>query len=544
MGKGKVTVRLAVALAALIVTLGCRREPPRTGEGAGAAGPQPGGVLIVAAPADFATLNEYHWGAEASEMAVIDMLFPSLMQEQPDYHLHPPSFAPRLASSWEFSQDNRTLTFFLRRDAFWSDGVPVTAEDVRFTFQIQKDPRIGSPGLEIKDFISHVEVVDPFTVKFHFTRVYPYQLMDANDGHIVPAHAWGKIPPEQWAETDFMQRLVTSGPFRFVSHTPQQTLILERDPAYWGQPRPYLNRVIFRVIPEATSQINQLLAGQVHVVEMVPPRLAERVKNSRDVDLVEVPSRTWGFVAWNNRKPPFNDRRVRRALTLAINRKAAVDTVYHGFAKLAMGPILSSMWAFNRNLPVLPYDPEQARALLREAGWEPNPRDGTLVKNGTPFAFDIVFPAVNPIRQDLALLIQSDLAKLGIRVRPLPTEYTSMVARLESGDFDASISAWVEATKVDLTSTWATPRPGQGTNNFIGYSNPEVDRLIAAARMEPDYTRAKVLFDRIQELIVEDQPVTFLYEATVLVGINRTIKGADINAASVFFNIEEWYWGS
>ncbi len=541
------TVRWNLALAALVglavLPCGCREPSVAERQQPTAYGPQPGGFVIVAIPADVATLNEYQRGADATELTVIDMLFPTLMQEQPDYHLHPPSFAPRLASSWEFSQDNRTLTFYLRRDAFWSDGVPVTAEDVRFAFELQKDPEVGWGGFEIKDFISTVDVVDPFTVRFHFTRVYPYQLMDANDGHIVPAHAWGKVPRASWGQTDFEERLVTSGPFRLASHTPQQTLILEREPSYWGRPRPYLDRVIFRVIPDVASQVNQLLAGQVHVVEMLPPRLAERVRSSRDVELVEVPSRSWGFVAWNNRHPLFTDRRVRRALTLGIDRKSAVDTVYFGFARLAVGPVLSSMWAFNRNLPILPYDPEQARALLREAGWEPSPRDGTLTKNGVPFAFDLLFPATNTIRQDLAVIIQADLAKLGIRVRPRPAEYTSLTARLDAGDYAACMSVWEEATKVDLASAWATPGPAQGSNNFVRYSNPEVDRLIAAARTESDVTRAKVIFDRIQELIVEDQPVTFLYEAPRLVGVSRSIHGADINAASVFFNIEEWYWG-
>jgi len=542
MGKVRRSVALPAWVALAVLPWGCGKPAVEEVTQPTAYGPHPGGFVIVAIPADVATLNEYQRGADATESTVIDMLFPTLMQEQPDYHLHPPSFAPRLASSWEFAQDNRTLTFSLRRNAFWSDGVPVTAEDVRFTFEIQKDPAVGWEGFEIKDFISSVDVVDPFTVRFHFTRVYPYQLMDANDGHILPAHAWGKVPRNTWGETDFEPQLVTSGPFRLASHTPQQTLILERDPAYWGRPRPYLDRVIFRVIPDVTSQVNQLLAGQVHVVEMVPPRLAERVRSSREVELVEVPSRTWGFVAWNNRHPLFTDRRVRRALTLGIDRKSAVDTVYFGLARLAVGPVLSSMWAFNRNLPVLPYDPEQARALLREAGWEPAGRDGTLAKNGVPFAFDLLFPATNTIRQDLAVIIQSDLAKLGIRVHPVPSEYTSLAARLDAGDYAACISAWEEATKVDLASAWATPSPDQGSNNFVRYSNPEVDRLIAAARTESDATRAKVILDRIQELIVEDQPVTFLYEAPRLVGVSRSILGADINAASVFFNIEEWYW--
>jgi len=533
----------AAALASLLLAvMGCRREPGTTAGAPIPTGPRQGGQVIVGVPADVSTLNEYQWASEASEFAIIDMLFPSLMAEQPDYQLHPPSFAPRFATSWEFSQDSRTLTFTLRKDAVWSDGVPVTAEDVRFTFQVQKDPRIGSPGFEIKDFISSVEVVDPFTVRFHFTRVYPYQLMDANDGHIVPAHAWGKVPFEQWRDTDFERIMVTSGPFRLASHTRQQTLVLQRDPAYWGSPRPYLDRLVFRVIPEISGQLAQLAAGQIHLVLMVPPREAPRVRANPDLELIEVPSRAWAFIAWNNKHPLFADRRVRRALSLGINRKSVVDTAYHGFAKLANGPVLSSMWAYNRALPVLPYDPEQARALLAEAGWRDTDGDGVLERDGRSFVFELLYAATNSIRQEISLLVQSDLAKIGVKVRPTAAEYMSQIDRQENGDYEAAISAWEEATKVDLATAWMTRTATQGTNNIVGYSNPEVDRLIAASRDENDYTHCKILLDRIQELIVEDQPVTFLYEATQLIGINRRVRGADINASSIYFNIEDWYW--
>jgi peptide/nickel transport system substrate-binding protein len=534
---------LTAVLAVGVAATAC--NPGRSGAPAGMHGDEPkrGGQVIIGVPTDISTLNEYQSTGESTEFAIIDLMFPSLMVEQPDYLQHPPSFAPRLATSWEFSQDNRTLTFHLRDDARWSDGVPVTAEDVRFTFTVQKDKRVGSSGLEFKDFIDDVEVVDPHTARFHFTRVYPYQLMDANDGHIVPAHKWGKIPFEKWRNTDFEPIVATAGPFRLASHTPNQTLILDRDPGYWGQPRPYLDRLVFRVIPEVSSLINQLISGEIDLVQQIQPRDAQRVRDDPDLEIVEFPSRNWGFVAWNNRSPLFSDRRVRRALSLGINRKAAVDTVFHGFAQLAVGPVLSSMWAFNRNLQQLPFDPKQAAALLADAGWSKRNEKGILVRDGRPFAFDLAYPATNPMRAELAVLIQSDLARLGIAVRPMQTEFTAFVAATETGNFDAVLWAWEEATKVDLTTVWASPSTTAGSNNFIGYSNPEVDRLIAAAREEPDYTRAKVVLDRIQEIVVEDQPVTFLYESKQLVGINRRIRGADINAMGVYFNVEEWYWG-
>ena len=532
-----------LAAAALLGSFACRRPPAPPPAALAGEGPQPGGQVVVATLADVTTLNEYQSSGDAGEADVIDLLFPALMVEQPDYQLHPPSFAPRLATAWEFSADNRDLTFHLRADARWSDGTPITAEDVRFTFLAQKDPRVDSVGMEIKDFIRDVEVVDPHTVRFHFSRVYPYQLMDANDGHIVPAHAFGKVPFDKWRTTDFEKILVTGGPFRLAAHIPQQTIVLQRDPTYWNAPRPYLDRLVFRILPDMAGQLAQLFAGDVDLVPSVAPQEADRVVADHDLRLVEYPSRLWGLVGWNNRRPLFADRRVRRALTLGINRKALVDTVFRGHAKLATGPVLSTMWAFDRSLPQLPYDQAQAAALLAQAGWRDANGDGILERDGKPFAFDLLYPAANTLRRQMALLIQADLARLGIKVRPVQVEFTSLISRAEAGDFDAVLWAWEEATKIDLTSTWSTPSPGQGSNNFIGYSNPEVDRLIAVAREEPDYTRAKVLLDRIQEAIVADQPVTFLYEANRLVAINRRIEGADINAAGVFFNIDDWYWG-
>jgi len=538
--------RTHLAVAALIGVLAlvsCRRPPERVAAEAPRDSAARGGQVIVAVGGDVTTLNEYQSSGDQTEADVIDLLFPMLMIEQPDYQLHPPSFAPRLATSWEFSSDNRTLTFHLRPEARWSDGVPITADDVRFTFLAQKDPTVGSLGMEMKDFIKDVEVVDPHTVRFHFTRVYPYQLMDANDGHIVPAHAWGRVPFAKWRTTDFARILVTGGPFRLAAHTPQQTIVLERDPLYWNAPRPNLDRLVMRVVPDMAAQLAQLFAGQVNLVQGVSPQEADRVKANKDLDLVEFPSRFWGMIGWNNRRLYFEDRRVRRALTLGINRKSLVDTVFRGHAKLSSGPILSSMWAFDRNLRQLPFDPAEAAALLAQAGWRDANGDGILEHNGHDFAFDLMYPSNNILRRQMALLIQADLARLGIKVRPTGVEFTSLLARTEAGDFDATLWGWVEGTRVDLTSAWSTPTPSQGSNNFIGYSNPDVDRLIAAAREEPDYTRSKVLFDRIQELIVDDQPATFLYESTQLVATSRRLHGADINSAALFFNVEEWAWG-
>ena len=311
---------LTVLTATCIVLAGCGAGSP--------AGAPPARELVVAIPADVETFNDYQSAGEAMENAIIDLLFPTLFEEQPDFAEHPPTFAPRLAESWEFSPDHLALTVKLRRDAVWSNGFRVTAEDVLFTFRAQTSEAAGSTYVEQKAAILRVEVVDHFTVRFVFRRVYPYQLMDANDGHIVPLHAWSPIPFEKWPTTDFTPSLQSCGAFRLVSHTQQQTIVLERDPRHWSPAR--LDRVVFRVIPDVSSQIGQLLAGQVQLIPMVPPREVARLEASPEVRVVSLPSRLLGFLAWNNRRPALADRRVRQALGLAINRQALVDTVLHG----------------------------------------------------------------------------------------------------------------------------------------------------------------------------------------------------------------------
>ena len=523
------TLRL-VGMAALAAVLeGC-------GDGSGPHGV--GQELIVAIPADVETFNEYQSAGEALENAIIDLLYPTLFEEQPDFTERPPSFAPRLATEWQFSPDRRTLRVKLRQDAVWSNGFRVTADDVRFTLMAQKSEEAGSLFVEQKAAIRGLEVLDSFTFLAHYSRVYPYQLMDLNDGHIVPANAWSATPFSQWPHADFTKELVSCGPFRLASRIPQQTTILERDPHHWCPAR--LDRLVLRVIPDAAAQVGQLLAGQIHFIPMVPPRDAARLRQSDTVKVVSYPSRLLGFLAWNHRHPALQDRQVRRALTLAINRAALVEAVYLGHAKVAAGPVLSSMWAFDRTLSPLPFDPAEARRLLVQAGWRDSDGDGILDRDGKRFELELLYPATNPMRAQMAVLVQADLARVGVAASPRPTEFGALMARQDAGEFDAVLTAWEEATKVDLGSGWATAAEQAGSGNFFGYSNPELDRVLADVGAAPDIERTRALLARAQQLIVADQPVTFLYEAQQIVAFSSRLRETP-NPALVFFDIASWH---
>ncbi len=205
-----------------------------------------------------------------------------------------------------------------------------------------------------------------------------------------------------------------------------------------------------------------------------------------------------------------------------------------------MGPVLSSMWAFNSKLEPLPYDPKAATEMLAEAGWMDSDGDGILDRDGRPFTFEILAPSESEVRQDVSLLIERDLERIGIAASPRFVEWGAVQGAVDEGDFDAFVNRWIEPTQVDLEGIWHSAAPGEPTFNFGHYANEEVDRLLEEASAAADSSLQKPLFDRIQEIIVAEQPYVFLVENSRLVGINSRIQGAEINAGSIFFNIADW----
>jgi len=525
-------VGFKISIACLFAVAACSPSTPT--------GPlQPDDTLVIGMASDLQSWNPY-LAEDADADVILNLIYPSLAVEQPDYQMHPPTFEPSLAESWEFSEDGLGLVFHLRRDAVWSDGIPVTAADLIFSWRVQTSEELGWAWGDITDSIAGVEAIDDHTVRYTFTHRYPYQLMDVNDGPIVPSHAWGEIPFASWEEQNWRDLVLSAGPYQPASHSPQQEIVLESNPRYHETDRPKIQRLVFRVVPSKTPLINQLLSGAVDLVNGIPPSDAARIQAAPDVDLTVFADRSYTHVCWNLNRPLFAEHAVRRALALAVDRDALIEVVYDGFALPSAGPVLSSMWAFNRALEPVPFDPEQARSLLAGAGWHDSDGDGVLDRDGVDLAFELLAPSESDTRQDVALMIERDLARIGVRVTPRFIEWGALQVAMAGGDFDAFVNRWVEPTQVDLWGIWHSAPPGEATFNFGGYQNPEVDRLLEAVEEAPDFADQKPLLDEIQALIAADQPYLFLVENTRLVGHNTRIRGADINAASIFFNIEDW----
>ncbi len=523
--------RLLLALPLLLA--GCRERQP-------AATPAPPTTLVVATGADISGFNELAASATRQlDQDVLSALFLHLLAEQPDFQRHPPTFAPQVARSWEVSPDRLNLTFRLRDDVRWSDGVPLTAEDVRFTWLAQTSKEVGWPNAYLKESIRDVEVVDPQTVRFHFTHAYPTQLLDANEGFVLPAHAWKQLPFARWSQSGdwFREHLVVDGPFTLERWKPQDELVLRRNPHYFETGKPHLERVVFRVVPEEAARLQELLAGAVDLVEGIAPERADEVAGRPDLRVETVWQRQYNALVWNTRRPPLDDPLVRRALTMGIDRRQLIEALYAGHARVADSPILTTVWAHPADLHPWSYDPAAARRLLESRGFRDGDGDGILERGGKPLSIELSTNTGSQLRRDALVLIQEQLGHAGVAVRTVFREPSAQRAELTAHHFDGALAAWGIATDLDLRYGFDGRDP-DGLN-WGGYRNPEVDRLLDEIDARPDRASAKPLFARLQHVLHEDQPYTFLWEPPRLLGLDARLR-ATPSALSTFTGLADW----
>ncbi|MCZ6876669.1 MAG: peptide-binding protein [Acidobacteria bacterium] len=492
-----------------------------------------GDTLVIGTIGDADSLNDLT-SATVSASDVIGLLFLGLTRTNPDF-----SHAPSLAKSWEFSEDHLELTFHLRDDVFWHDGVKTTAHDVQFTFEKQRNPNIGWSAIKWKQFIKECVVVDDYTVKFIFERVYPYQMMDAVVGAILPRHILEKVPDEEMVSTDFNRNPLGNGPYRFKEWKAQQYIEVEANQDFYAG-RPALNRIIFKIVPDQENLAIQLKSGEIDLMESVPPRLFEALSREKDLVTYISPSRAYTYVGWNTRNPLFQSKKVRQALTMAINRQEIIDSLLLEFGQIPKGPVLPIIWAHNPNLPDFPYDPEKARQYLGEEGWRDTDGDGWLDQDGKRFSFTLKTNKGNQIREDILILLQDMFKQVGIEVQPNILEWTVFIGDMNNKNFEAAVAGWNVGLKMDMTTIWHSDSINDKFN-FVSYSNPEFDQLNDDAIFEMDAEKAREMWWRAQEMIAEDQPYTFLYMPRDINFVHKRFQNVQMETVGWNYNLEQWW---
>lgn len=496
-----------------------------------------GGRAVLPLLSEVDSFNPYlSDSADADE--VHGLLWPLPLKEHADYHKGPPTFGPGLVDRWEVQGSE--IRMHLRDNAVWSDGAPVTTDDVEFSLAAAKDPDVAWVNSSIVDWIDRVEKVDAKNYVLHYSKTYPDMLMDAKDWRIIPRHVFGKIPFREWKSNPDWDKAATvvSGPFRLESYKLRQEFVLVPNEKFWDPALPRLAKVVFRVIQSQQTQFDSLLAGEIDGMQGIQPKDVRHLKGHKDLLVYTFMSRAYGYVGWNCDFWLFQDPEVRRALTLAIDRENIVEALFYGYAKVTASPIISSMWACDHSLKPLDYDPDEAARILAAKGWKPG-RDGILEKDGKRFEFFLSTNQGNEIRASMIEMVQNNLREVGILVKPRILDWNVWSENLKKGEEEAWIGNWQVATKVDEKPTFHSE--SIGGFNFGRWRNKRVDELIDAGRVEPDPAKALGIWKEFQAIFFAEQPYTILYEPMAIHALHRRFRNVEMNSLDIYDNLPEWF---
>jgi peptide/nickel transport system substrate-binding protein len=437
---------------------------------------------------------------------------------------------PLLAESWDVSKDGLTYTFKLRKGVKWHDGKPFTARDVAFTFYSVLDPKVttphrgyfdalvGFPELTNKDNPKKpeelaqkpIEILDDYTVRFHLR--YPYGaflavLVNPRAG-IIPEHL---LKGQDLNTAEFNRKPVGTGPFKFVEWKRGERIVLEANPDYHAG-RPALDRLIYRVIPDAVVLLQELRAGGVDFIERPPLTEVGRLKQTPGLKVITADNTSYTYFGFRQDLAPFDDVNVRRALYHAIDIPAIVREVLQSYGVVATGQFPPSSWAFDPSVKAYPYDPTRAKALLAEAGWKPG-SDGVLVKNGKRLSFSLRHDQADQTVKDTAIIIQEFLKKVGVEATIEPLDWPTFVKKLFASDFEGIVVGWTNFHDPDpfAYSIWHSSQ--WKARNFAHYKSPRADAALEAARRTADQNERKKHYAEFSKILMEDAPYVFLYFA-------------------------------
>ena len=435
---------------------------------------------------------------------------------------------PLLAESWEVSRDGLTYTFKLKKGVRWHDGKPFTARDVAFTFYAVLDPKVttphrayfdalvGFPELTNKDNPKRpedlaqkpIDVLDDYTVRFRLR--YPYGaflavLVNPRAG-IIPEHLLKGVDLNT---AEFNRKPVGTGPFRFVEWRRGERLVMEANAQYHGG-RPALDRLIYRVIPDAVVLLQELRAGGVDFIESPPLTEVARLKQTQGLRVLVADNTSYNYLGYRQDLPPFDDMRVRRAFYHAVDAGTLVRQVLQGYAAPATGQFPPSSWAFDPSVKGYPFDPARAKALLAEAGWKPGP-DGVLVKDGKRLSFSLRHDQANQAVKDTAVVLQEYLKNVGAETRLEPLDWPTFVKKLFASDFEAICVGWTNFHDPDPFAYTIWHSSQWKGRNFAHYRNPKVDEVLEAARRAGSQAERKRHYAEFSKLLMADAPYVFLY---------------------------------
>jgi len=472
---------------------------------------------------------------DSTSHGIASMIYNGLVKYDKDLNI-----VGDLAGSWDISEDGLVITFHLRKGVKWHDGHPFTAGDVLFTYQVTIDP--GTPTAYSGDFlkVKKAEVLDDHTFRVTYDRPFAPALTSWS-ASVLPGHL---LKEKDITSTPLSRRPVGTGPYMFKEWKTGQKIVLISNPDYF-EGRPYIDGYIMRIIPDTATMFLELRAKGIDRMNLTPLQYARQTENRvfrRNFNKYRYPSFSYTYLGYNLKNPLFKEKYVRQAISYAINKEEIIQGVLLGLGRVATGPFTPNTWVYNPRVKKYPYNPQKARHLLAEAGWKDTDGDGILDKNGKPFAFEIITNQGNELRAKCAEIIQRRLADIGISVKIRIIEWAAFIRQfINKRNFDATILGWTVPLDPDIYDVWHSNKMGPAELNFISFKNNEVDVLLEKGRSAFDRQKRKKCYDRIQEILAEEQPCTFLYVPDALPIIDARFRGIEPAPIGIGHNFIKWY---
>jgi len=494
-----------------------------------------GGTVTIPIGAD-PTLNPWSPNAFVESLFINRAIFEGLTK--PGKDLAP---APDLAESWTTAADGLSWTFKLRSGVKWSDGTPFSADDVGFTFNdVVLKPDLGAQNRASYAAVKSVTVVDPNTVRFDLSRKFAAlpSFLAYNAG-ILPKHVLSANP---LTTTSFNKGVpVSTGPFKVEKYTSGQSVSLVRNDYYFG-PKPYLEKVVFTVVPDPNTQIAQALAGDITIMILDNKAAVDRVKTANGLAVVSRPLVQYYWLALNQTDPRFTDVRVRQAFVYAIDRQAIIKSVEFGYGSIANSPITPALAAYYD--PSLaskyPFDQAKAKDLLAQAGWTPG-ADGVLQKNGQPFKFTMDV-GQRGVLEPVNALIQQDLKKVGVIADLNTMEWNSYIQKdVVRRDYTATVNWWTYPSDPDVFPYYHSSAAGKGFN-IPGYQDQKLDDLLVQGQAASDLDSRKAVYKQLQAYTSETLPYLFLWYPQEIDVVSTSLKGVpELGLRDAMHYLGEWW---
>ncbi|WML38495.1 ABC transporter substrate-binding protein [Neobacillus sp. OS1-2] len=454
---------------------------------------------------------------EGEAFKVTENIFETLLE----YGEKDTTVQPGLAEKWEPSEDGLTYTFHLRQGVKFHDGTDFNAEAVVFNFDRwmngdeEKFPyytMFGGYKADEGHVIKEVKALDEYTVQFVLKRPQAPFLKN------LAMSPFGIASPEavkKWGD-DFRSHPVGTGPFKFVEWKKKDRIVVEKNPDYWQEGLPKLNKIIFRVIPENAARLNALSKGEIDVMDGLNNSDEATVKSDDKLQIIERPSMNVGYIGLTNTRKPFDNKLVRQAINYAIDKKSIIDAFYGGKALPAKNPMPPSIEGYNDAIEEYPYDLEKAKALLKEAGYEKG------------FKMDLwAMPVARPYMpeaQKVAEVIQESLSKIGVTAEIKSVDWATYLEKATKGEFDAFMLGWTgDNGDPDNFIYTLLDKDAIGSNNYSYYSNDELHNILIEAQTETDQAKRNELYKKAQEIIHDDAPWVPLVHSTPLLAASKDV---------------------